>query len=358
MKAKVWFISILATSAVLLGTAAFTVYRVDPYFHFHKPLTDRYYYELDNQRSQNDGILRSFDYDALITGTSMTENFKTSEAERLFGGKFVKVPYSGATYREINECVEKALKENPGLKTVIRGLDMVRFLDAKDLMRTDLGSYPFYLYDDDPFNDVEYLFNRDILFGTVWEMIQNTKEEGFEPGITSFDDYSRWQDDYVFGKASVFPDGVHVEKTPVFVHLTEEEKAVIRGNIEANIISAAEAHPDVVFYCFYSPYSIGWWNDIRNDGTLLKQLEAERCITELLIKHKNIRLYSFNNMTDITTDLNNYKDIHHYSDRINSLMLECMSRGECLLTEDNYMSYLEKEYAFYTGFDYSSLLDQ
>ena len=172
-----WFISILAASAVLLGTAAFTVYRVDPYFHFHKPLTDRYYYELDNQRSQNDGILRSFDYDALITGTSMTENFKTSEAERLFGGKFVKVPYSGATYREINECVEKALKENPGLKTVIRGLDMVRFLDAKDLMRTDLGSYPFYLYDDDPFNDVEYLFNRDILFGTVREMIQNTKEE-------------------------------------------------------------------------------------------------------------------------------------------------------------------------------------
>ena len=348
----------IAAAALLLCIAAITVYRVDPYFHYHKPQTDKYYYELNNQRSQNDGIIRHFDYDAVITGTSMTENFRTTEAEKLFGSSFIKVSYSGGTYKEINDCIEKALKEQPGLKIVVRGLDMVRFFDAKDLMRPDLGNYPDYLYDEDLFNDIEYLLNRDVLFGIVREMIKESKEEGFEPGITSFDEYSRWQDDYVFGKASVFPNGVHVEEAPVFTHLTEEEKTVIRENVEANITETADEHPDVEFYYFYSPYSIGWWNDIRNDGTLLKQLEAEAYITELIVSHKNIHLFSFNNRTDITTDLENYKDIHHYSDKISSLILEWMSKDEYRLTEENYKAYLKEERDFYTAFDYSSLLDQ
>ena len=43
----------------------------------------------------NDGISRNFEFDTLITGTSMAQNFKTSEAEALFGGKAVKETFSG-----------------------------------------------------------------------------------------------------------------------------------------------------------------------------------------------------------------------------------------------------------------------
>ena len=59
---------------------------VDPFMHYHKPIISKFFYSLDNQRSQNDGIIKYFDYDAIITGTSMIENFKTSEFDKLFKG--------------------------------------------------------------------------------------------------------------------------------------------------------------------------------------------------------------------------------------------------------------------------------
>ena len=56
--------------------------------------------------------------------------------------------------------------------------------------------------------------------------------------------------------------------------------------------------------------------------------EAEAYITELIIPHKNIPLYSFNSRTDITGDLNNYKDSVHYAIWVNSMVLKWMHDGE------------------------------
>ena len=93
MKSKSWLAGWFILVTVILGMVGTWVYKIDPFFHFHKPYTDVYYYNLNNQRSQNDGICKHFDYDALITGTSLTENFKTSEFDKIFGVNSVKVPY-------------------------------------------------------------------------------------------------------------------------------------------------------------------------------------------------------------------------------------------------------------------------
>ena len=76
MKAEKWLLGWGLIVVAALCALGFLVYRVDPFFHYHKPDTSRYYYTLDNQRSQNDGIIRHFDYDAMIIGSSMTENFR------------------------------------------------------------------------------------------------------------------------------------------------------------------------------------------------------------------------------------------------------------------------------------------
>ena len=102
LSGKKWtaaFIAVLL--ALLMGMGAVTAV-IDPYFHYHKPL-ERYQYVIENQRYQNNGIVKHFDYDAVITGTSMSENFKTSEMNEIFGVNAVKVPFSGSSYREIND---------------------------------------------------------------------------------------------------------------------------------------------------------------------------------------------------------------------------------------------------------------
>ena len=357
MKAKNWLLSWLIIVVSSLGFLGFCVYKIDPFFHYHKPELDKYYYTLDNQRSQNDGIIKHFDYDALISGTSMTENFRTTEVDKLFGCNSIKVSYSGGSYKEINDNIKNALKANKDLRLVIRCLDISNLLQPYDDMRTDLGKYPTYLYDDNPFNDVEYLLSRDVIFGRIYQMIMDKNKEGFKPGITAFDDYSRWQSKYVFGINTIRTDSLTVTEIEQ-IHLNDEEKEIIKKNIELNVTNVADEYPDVEFYYFYSPYSVVSWNEWRNGGALYKILEAEEYTTELIVPHKNIHLFSFNNRTDITTDLNNYHGSTHYASWINSLILKWMKDGQYRLTEDNYKDYLIREYDFCTTFDYSSLNSQ
>ena len=358
MKSKSWLVGWFALTAIALIAIGVSVYKVDPYFHYHKPDTQNYFYPLDNQRSQNDGISKHFDYDALITGTSMTENFKTSEFNEIFGADAIKVPYSGGSFKEMNDNLIVAFKNNPKLKTVVRSLDYDRLLNSKDIMRTDLGKYPTYLYDSNPFNDVYYLFNKDVIFNRVYAMVLNSKFEGLQPGIQSFDSYSRWQDDYTFGANTVLTDGFWFEPAKEKIHLTKVDRKNIFENITQNVTSLADEHPDADFYYFFTPYSAAWWVSYVNDGTVYKWFEAEKYAIELILEHENIKLFSFNNRTDITTDLNNYKDTSHYGEWVNEFMLRAMHDGKYLLTKDNYKQYLEEEIAFYTTFDYGSLIDQ
>lgn len=358
IKSKFWVIGYFVLVMGTLGFLGVLTVKIDPLFHYHKPDTEKYFYSLDSQRNQNDGITKEFAYNALITGTSMTENFKTSEMDSIFGTKSIKVPYSGGTYKEINDNLINALSYNPNLKIIIRSLDMNQFFDDKEAMRTDMGKYPTYLYDKNIFNDVKYIFNRDVIFKRVYPMVLVNGNNGIKPGITSFDTYSNWMNGFTFGIHTIYPNGVYTQGKGAQVHLTVSEQEVILDNIRQNVTSLAEKYSNVTFYYFITPYSIAWWQPLVTNGTVYKQIEAEKLVIEEILKCSNIKLYSFNNLTNITTDLNNYKDTIHYGSWINSMMLHYMYDDKCLLTYDNYERYLEEEVSFYTSYDYEQLNEQ
>ena len=97
MTSKLWGALTVALTVVLLLALAVPTIVIDPFFHFHAPLEGLSYpLRLVNERYQNDGIVRNFECDAIISGTSLCENFKTSEFDSLFGVTSVKAPFSGA----------------------------------------------------------------------------------------------------------------------------------------------------------------------------------------------------------------------------------------------------------------------
>lgn len=354
-----WYLAefFVITVAVLLIVGKYVV-EVDPFFHYHKPHTEKYFYNLDNQRSQNDGIIKRFDYNMLIIGSSMTENFKTTEVEKIWaaeGARAIKVPYSGGSYKEINDNVRIALEYNKNLHNIIRGLDMYRFMDDKDAMY-ELGEYPTYLYDNSIWNDVEYIFNREVIFKRVYPMVSETEEVG----MTSFDDYSNWMSYYNFGLDGLLEryGAIPGQYPGSPVYLTEQERDRVLGNVRQNVTSLAEEYPKVNFYYFIPPNSAILWGAKVQSGSIYRDVEAERLIIEEILKHDNIRLYSFNNRTDITTNLNHYMDSDHYGEWINSLMLKWMHDGKYRLTKENYEEYLAEELAFYTSYDYAAMADQ
>ena len=356
MKNKKWFITYLSIFLIgLISVAGITIY-IDPYFHYHKPISSLNY-TLHNQRSQNDGILKHFDYDGIITGTSMTENFKKTEADKIFNANFIKVPFSGGSFKEINSAIETGLKFNKNIKYVIRSLDKYKISADKNMMRDDLGGYPTYLYDNNIFNDTRYILNKEIILNLDAPIVLS-KIKGLPSGTTSFDDYSNWMKYYTFGKHYVLGNRSSFPNPQNENMLSTEEIDMIKANIKQNVTDLSNKFPNVEYNYFFPPYSIVWWGNTYSQGNLKKQIQIEKIAIEEILNNSNIKLFGFDNITEISTNLDNYKDNSHYGEWINSQMLEYMKDDVGLLTLDNYEDYLKEVYEFYSTYDYNSLVEE
>lgn len=344
-----WVIGCLTTILTIIVIMTATAWIIDPYFHFHKPFPF-VSYRLYDERYTNDGISRHFEYDTIITGTSMAQNFKPSEVDAVFGVTSVKETFSGAGFKELSQNLDRALAKKNDLKTVIWSVDFNAIIRDKDY---DIYSgYPKYLYDDNPFNDVCYIFNK-----TVWY-------EGIIPNLimtllgherTSLDEYSAWDKELGYEHVMAGYDRWE-ERAEMRQGLSAEEQKMVEDNIRQNFVELVNKYPDTTFYLFYTPYSICWWDFMNQEGLMLQQFEAERITTELLLQCPNVKLYNFNDKYDVITEFDNYRDREHYGAHINSQILEWLAKGEGLVTLDNYEALLEQEKQFYLNYNYEEKL--
>lgn len=354
---KRWTLGTLSvTAAAFLLTAALTVYR-DPFFHYHAPLSGYCYpqkaYPDNMERYLNDGISRNFSYEGIITGTSVTENFRASEAEALFGVRFIKVPYAGAKYKEINDNLKRAYQAGREIRYIIRALDYSDLILDKDAL-DETFDYPTYLYNDNPFDDVSYVLNKSVLLGETAEV---TKTKNGSGSAVDFDTYGNWNAYYAseFGASHVLAT-YRLRKEPLpQKSLTEEEKHMLSENLRQNVTDLAAGHPETTFYLFFPPYSICYWDLLNNTGEMERHFEAERLAIEELLQYPNIRLYSFCDDFALVCNLDHYRDYLHYGENVNSMILLRMKQEEHLLTLDNYEEYLEKVQDFYRAYDYGAL---
>lgn len=346
--AKKWFGNCMLTLIVLLVFILAVVVFVDPYFHYHKPLPF-FSYRLSEERYINDGISRHFEYDAIITGTSMAQNFKPSEMDAVLETKSVKAPFSGAGYQELSENLERALQRNGELKTVLWAVDYNGLLRAYDWKKYD--DYPEYLYDNNPFNDVTYVFNKSILYHGVLPTL--TMSLLGESG-TTMDDYSSWRNETGLRHIMLSYDRANV-KPAENQDFDEEEYQMVTETIGKNIVDLVNKYPDTEFLLFYTPYSICYWDALNLKKTMFRQTEAERVATEMLLECPNVKLYNFFDQYDVICNTDYYNDDGHYSSEVNSWILGWIKEDIGRVTKENYLQRLETERSFYSGYDYESI---
>jgi len=345
VKAKIWNRVVIGGTIVLLSFIAGITAWIDPFLHYHAPLASLQY-PLKDERYQNDGIIRHYKYDALITGTSMTQNFKPSEMNELWDVNAVKTSYSGAGYHELCESIERAFSHQPDLKYVVCSVDVN--LMMRDAEADEYSDYPEYLYDANPFNDVSYLLNKEVVPKTI-AVLNYTRAGERTPNR---DEYSRWSHYKMYGKDAVLSSKAELPRVEEKGIFTEEEKAMVTENITENFVALAKAHPETEFYLFFPPYSICYWEAMVELKELEPCLQQKQLAVELLLEVDNIHVFSFADRLDIVGDLNNYTDTLHYGEWINSEILRMMYEGENELTKENYIDYYEKVYRIYQEYDY------
>ena len=348
-KALHFILTVCSVLAVLfVGMAVLTII-IDPYFHYHKPFSWQKY-RLYEERYINDGISRNFDYNAVIIGNSLTENFKTSELDELFSVNSIKMPYSGAGYKEIWESLDRAFQYNSDIDMVVVALDYDDLSRPKDWIRYQ--EYPDYLYDDNIWNDASYLWNKDAFYrGTLYNMLMTLTDKP----STTFDEYGSWERKTGAAKVMQLVNEITPADEATQLEYSEDEENLVRDNVATNIVSVVAEHPDTQFYLYFSPSSIAQWCIWNNEGEILCRVGAQQTAIETLIPYDNVHLYSFFEKEDLICNLDYYSDTIHYTPEINSEILRLMKNEEYLITKDNYQDHIYTITEYFTNYDYTTL---
>ena len=314
-------------TGVFFLTAALVVY-VDPFFHYHTPL-EGFPYLVDNQLSQNPGMAAHLEYDSVILGSSMTVNFQTTWFQELMGLNALKLSYSGAYPKDQANIMDIIFKEDNSkrdrkVKKVFLGIDVITYTGGVEETKYPI---PEYLYDDNYFNDIKYVLNKDVLLNYILRPMADP-----EPTDLSNVYASWWTEEYyseqwvLHNYASPAPVE---EKTLPDAYIPPTEK-----NLAANICPYIESNPETEFIIFFPPYSILFWNDVLMENHLDATIEEYRYITDRLNAYENVKIYFFPDQEEIVCDLNNYADYSHYHPKYNRYMAECFATGECLVTKE------------------------
>lgn len=342
-----WLRNTLTTIIGIMLGIIFIQVLVDPYFHYHKPITK---YRLNDERYINDGIARHFDYDAIITGNSLCQNFSTSQYDELFGTSSVKLPYSGAGYKEIWESLGRALEYNDGVKEVLVCMDLQDLDREADWERYE--GNPTYLYDDNVFNDIKYIFNKDAIYrGALYNLIWTVT--GHES--TSMDEYSSWEretgPEVACASLQIIPNDVD----PDGWSYDDEDEERVRNNVYSNIIPVIEKYPQVEFKIVVPPSSVARWAEYCLNNQVEYRIDGLEYALGELILLPNVEIYAFDDAYDVTTNLDLYSDTIHYNASINEWMLKSVYNGGHYLDNTLFLEYFDGIRKFYLEYDYSLL---
>lgn len=348
MNKKQWsIIFITLFCSIVVGIGCIVVI-IDPFFHFHRPLKGVSYSYI-NAEYVNDGISKNFQYEGIITGTSMTKSFRTKKAEELFDKKFIRVTYLGEGFKRIGDNLKIAIENNPDIDIVIRGIDTEFFITDKNWLGYE--EYPEYLYDNNILNDVKYIYNKEILINDVWKTIIQTIK-----GIPTDEFDNHIYDNNGLTKEEMLKVYSRPEKTNSIVDEEESKQMffMLDENIEQNVIKIIKENPQIEFYLFFPPYSICWWDKLNQNGidVLKRRIHMEQYVIEKLLMYENVKLFSFFNNFDLICDCENYFDDIHYVAEVNDQILRWMKEGKYQLTQENYRTYIEEIMEFYCNYDY------
>ncbi len=313
-------------AAVFLLAAAGLVFVFDPFFHYHEPISPLKKV-LTKKEYQCIGSIRNFDYDSLIVGSSTAENFNNGWFDEAFGANSIKAIKSSAVTAQLDYYIEAAY-ETHEIQNVFYSLDLFALSGDPDIQFPD-ESLPLYLYDENPFNDVNYVLNKDVIFEDIPYMIAETFLDDYDEGNSY-----NWSQYKVFSKEEALSHYERPESVSEEVEASDYQEMIDR-NVDI-LERMVKEHPETEFYIFYPPYSLLWWDNMIRTGQLEQSLYAARASMERLMGYENVKLYYFQNEEEIILNLDLYMDPIHFSDQINQRMVEEMKEGNYLITEENY----------------------
>lgn len=332
MDKKKFIKTFIVISVAFLVLSAAIVIIIDPFFHYHKPLKGLKAVVVTPEY-QCIGTIRNFDYDSIILGSSVAENYNNHWFDEGFDCRTIKGIQKSAKTSELTYYLRESLKKHE-LKNVFYSLDTSALL-VDPASEFPNASLPQYMFDDNPVNDIQYLWNRHVIFEDIPYMLAMSFIGDYDEGMSY-----NWAQYKTFSKSSALEHYNRLEEVQPMLSV-EECKANVDGNLKL-LEEIIEQNPNTRFIFIYPPYSILWWDDAYRTGTLEQDFYALEESANRLLEYENVELYYFQNISEIVKNLDNYMDTVHFSEQINKYIFDQILQGKNMMTRGNFIAFLEE----------------
>jgi hypothetical protein len=272
-------------------------------------------------------MAKHYEYDIVITGSSMMENYRNAEVRAILNGKAIDLAMGAMTAYELRQLLTTILASGKA-KHIILDLNFNAFAGSPT-MQVVTEPLPLYLYDNNPWNDVHYLLQAQTL-GKSTEIALGLKRGRYS--IKS-DAPWYWADEYEFSKRAMLR-GLDLNNIDRDFEQPPRTLQGMRASFDANLLPLLRAHPEVRFSLVYPPWSALVWEDFRQRKQVEVSLAFKRSVFDAVRGLPNVALYDFQARLEWVANPDNYKDIYHFSPRISREMIEAIAKGNDRVTPE------------------------
>jgi hypothetical protein len=306
-------------------------------------------------RLQAAGIIKNYNFDSIILGTSMLENTSSEEASNIFDASFMNISLSGSDFFERSFVLNYAL-EKKKINNVIYSLDYSGLINYQ-MGREDYTVDNFdYLYDNSYINDFKQYMNlksiklilkgylsKEANFDRPNEWFTNKSHSSRFGGI---DNWFKSESNNQIKKAlaTIQKSIKAIENNKTIVDKDSKEKLVkSQEYLKKYLLKYVKNNSNTEFYLIIPPYS-----RIQNAiNAKYRKSDFERLkknikfLVEKSNRFENLKIFGWGDK-EFPNNISLYKDLTHYSPEINSKMLYWIRENNGLLTLNNIKEYLKE----------------
>jgi hypothetical protein len=299
--------------AVLFAATAAFVGWTDPFQVFRRSSGVPNFYGVVEY--QIPGIARHYPFDAVVVGTSTSNNFTAASIERALGWHAVNLANAGSTVAEQHAILRTSLATGK-VRHVFWGLDPFAF--RRDPVRE--SQFPSYLYAGAGWRRAQYLWNLDALSHGLRTMMLPAERR---QSLAQWNENNVWDRKYTYGAERVHRAWTHRPKTELAAVLPDSSSKADQL-VDRYLRSLIEASPRSDFRIVMLPYTVLYQRMLLDDRR--SEFDAGvlvyRAVVQRLATLPNARVYDFRDDIDITHDLSAFKDLLHFSGRVSNIIVE------------------------------------
>ena len=318
----------IALAAIIpIGLMVFT-YIVDP-LQYYRPASGymtRFYPE---ERYQNPAIAHSYKYDTVVVGTSMSENISIDKLKSDYGLNAIRQTFAGSSVFEQRSGLDVALRTGQ-VKNVIWELNFTSFGGADNKPKDSKAIFPYYLYDNNPFDKVEYLLDP-VQLERAWQIVTNPLPQSTLISNHEMEILNVWETWFPYGAQYVWADFNQQRGNGAFDNTTAVQSTYSMTNIDnnfvTNVFDVVKANPNVQFVFYFAPFSVLEHASYEMQGIFENELEFRKLAFYGLSQFNNVRVIDFQGDNDTITNLDLYKDKMHYSPVVTNDVLYTIMSG-------------------------------